>query len=332
MTFSETGTVLRLMRATVIPLAFLMLSLAGCGARSDSGGKAPGPPDPANGEVATIGSETISSADVDALLHETTRSFRALGRPFPEVGTPYYLDLRDQAVRYLVEQSIREQEAERLGAKVEPSDLERELEQVDEKAFREQARRSGLTMDRVSTDVHGKLLQLALFRAVVSQKQSGETSVEAMQRWERRVDEQIAATAYAPEWRPAQRLRSPIPPELQDLPKAKGPCDLKNGTFTIREVVAHGCAQKFGIPMLMRGLNDPPCREIPIADFVVAGLSEDPAYSAYESTLMNSAASCVPYPSTTYTVQTGKGPCFPYGPDDPCAYGGSVPQTWITEN
>lgn len=318
------------MRATVIALAVLTLILAGCGAGPPSGSQSSGAPDPANGDVATIGSDTISSADVDVLLQETALSFRALDRTFPQSGTPYYLDLRDQAVRYLVEQSAREQEADRLGARVEAADLDRELERVDQKAFRRTALRSALTMDRVSTDIHDWLLRIALFRAVVSQKQSGETNVEAMKRWERRVDEQIDATAYAPGWRPAQRLRSPIPPELQELPKAKGPCDLKNGTFTIREVAAHGCAQDFGLGM--PGVDGTPCGEIPIDDFAVAGLSEDPAYSAYESTLMDSAPSCVPYPSTTYTVQTGKGPCFPYGPDDPCTDGRLVPQTWVSQN
>ena len=185
-------------------------------------------------------------------------------------------------------------------------------------------------MDRVTTDVHGRLLELALFRAVVAQKRPGETSVEAMKRWEQRVDEQIASTAYASGWRPSQRLRSPVPPELQDLPKARSSCDLKNGTFTIREVAAHGCVQEWGLPM--PSVDGTPCPEIPIDDFAVEGLSEDPAYSAYESTLMDSAPSCVPYPSTTYTVQTDEGPCFPYGPEDPCTDGRPVPRTVISAN
>lgn len=185
-------------------------------------------------------------------------------------------------------------------------------------------------MDRVRTDVHAQLLRLALFRAVVAQKQSGETNAEAMKQWEQQVDKKIAVAAYAPGWRPAERLRSPIPPELQDLPKAKGPCDLKKGTFTIRQVAAHGCAQEFGV--LRPGVDGKPCPEIPIDDFAVEGLSEDPAYSAYEETLMDTAPSCTPYPSTTYTVQTGKGPCFPYGPEDPCTKSGPVRQTWISAN
>jgi hypothetical protein len=317
------------MRTTILALALTFL-LAGCGGRQPGSRAAQGPDSRSGEKIATVGSQVVTTTDLDALLQETALSFRALGRPWPDVGTPYYLDLRDAAVRSLVEQSIRKQEAARLGAKVDPSDLERELEQIDRKAFREQARRSGLTMDRVSADVHGMLQRLALFRAVVSQKHSGETNVEAMKRWERQVDEQIATAVYAPGWRPAERLRSPIPPELQDLPKAKGPCDLKKGTFTIREVAAHGCVEDFGVGI--PGADGTPCPEIPIGDFAVEGLSEDPAYSAYEETLMDTAPSCVPYPSTTYTVRTGKGPCFPSGPDDPCTDGRLVPQTWITHN
>jgi hypothetical protein len=264
-------------------------------------------------------------------MRETAVSFHALGRPFPDVGTPYYLDLRDQAVRYLVEKSAREQEAVRLGAEVDRSELERKLEQVDRKAFREQARRSGLTMDRVSADLHGQLLELALFHAVISQKQAGETNAQAMKGWEQHVDEQISTAVYAPGWKPAKRLRTPIPPELQDLPKAKGPCDLKNGTFTIREVAAHGCVDDWGPPI--PGVDGTPCPEIPIGDFAVEGLSDDdPVYLAYVETLMDTAPSCAPYPSTTYTVHTGKGPCFPSGPDDPCIDGRPVRQTWITDN
>jgi hypothetical protein len=295
------------------------------------GSQAAGPPDPTNGDVATVGSAKISSADVDALLQEAAVSFRALGRPWPEVGNPYYLDLRDQAVRYLVEQSTWDQEAARLGAQVDPSDLERELEKVDREWFREQSKRSALTMDRVSADFHGRLLRLALFRAVVAQKESGETNVQAMKRWEQRVDEQIAAAVYVPAWRPAKRLRSPIPPELQHLPKAKGgACDLKEGTFTIREVAAHGCVARIGIAV--PGVDGTPCTEIPVPVLIIGSLSQDPAYSAYEITLMNHAPSCVPYPSTTYTVHTGKGPCFPAEPDDPCIDEGDVRRTTITAN
>lgn len=314
------------MRTTILALGATLL-VAGCGAGSPAQG-----PDSTTGErIATVGSEAVTTAGVDALLRETVVSFRALGRPFPDVGTPYYLDLRDQAVRDLVGQSARGQEAVRLGAEVDRSELDRRLEQVDRKVFREEALRSGLTMDRVSTDLHGQLMELALFHAVISQKQAGETNAQAMKRWEQLVDEQISSAVYAPGWKPTERLRSPIPPELQDLPKANGPCDLKNGTFTIREVAAHGCLEDWGPPI--PGVDGTPCPEIPISDFAVQGLSDDdPAYFTYEETLMDTAPSCAPYPSTTYTVHTDKGPCFPYGPDDPCTDGRLIPRTMIIAN
>lgn len=282
------------MRASILVL-FSTLVLAGCGTssvESASSGED-------EIEVAAVGERAISKADVDALLDEAAVSFRALGRPFPEKGTPYYLDLRDQAVVYLVEQSAKEQEAERLGAEVDPADVERDLERLDQEAFQEQSKRAGLTMDRVRAEVQNWRLRLALFEAVVSRKKAGETNFEAMQRWEEQLRAQIAATEYAPGWRPATSLRSPIPPELQDLPKPRAGCDLEEGTFTLREVAAHGCITKLGVPI--PGVDGTPCREIPVSVFGIAPLAQTAAYGAYESQLMNTASSCVPYPETEYT-------------------------------
>jgi hypothetical protein len=289
------------MRAAILAL-FSTLVLAGCGT---------GSVESSSGDdevvVATVGERAISKADVDALLDEAAVSFRALGRPFPEKGTPYYLDLRDRAVVYLVEQSAKEQEAERLGAAVDPADVERDLERVDQEAFREQSDRAGLTMDRVRADVQSWRLRLALFKAVVSRKEAGETNFEVMQRWEEQLRAQIAATEYAPGWRPAKSLRSPVPPELQDLPKPRGGCELEEGTFTLQELAAHGCITKLGVGI--PGVDATPCREIPVDVFGIAPLAEDAAYGAYESQLMNTAPSCVSYPETEYTFTSADETC-----------------------
>jgi hypothetical protein len=297
------------MRAAIPALALTVL-VVGCGtrvverenARSET-------PDIARGEAAVVGSDAISLADIDALLREAAVSFRTLGRPFPEQGTPYYLDLRDEAVRYLVERSARLQEAKRLGAHVEHADLERELSRIDRKTLLEEEQRSGLTIARVRQDVHDSLLTVALFQAVVSRKAPGESNVEAMKKWERHLASLVESANYAPGFRPSKRPRSPTPPELAALPKGKAPCDLKDGTFTIRQVAAHGCSGEFGVGI--PGVDGPGCGEIPIDDFATAGLAPpDTAYGDYEETLMDTAPVCMPYPSTTYTITTGEGPCF----------------------
>lgn len=292
------------MRAA-IPALMLTLLLAGCGAASTERSQAPD----TEHEIAVVGSKAVSKADVEVLLDEAAVSFRALGRPFPSEGTPYYLDLRDQAVRYLVERSARLQEAERLGAHVDEADLEGELARIDRKMLLEAEQRSGLTMARVRQDVHDSLLNVALFDAVVSRKDAGESNVEAMKKWERHLDSIVGEAEYTPGFRPAKEPRSPVPPELADLPNGRDPCDLKNGTYTIRQVAAHGCSEEFGVGI--PGVDGPSCGDIPIDDFATAGLaSPDTAYGSYEETLMDTAPSCVPYPSTTYTITTGRGPCF----------------------
>jgi len=207
---------------------------------------------------------------------------------------------------------VRGQEAARLAVRVDEEAIEREVSDVDPKELQEELRRSGLTMARVREDVHDSLLDVAIFKTVVAAKEPGESPTQAMKRWQDRVDGLIAAADYAPDWRPAERARSPIPPELKDMPKAKGPCDLKKGTFTLREVWAHGCAEHFGIPL--PGVDGQACREVPIDDFVVAGLSQDEGYAAYEEDLMDTAPSCVPYPGTKWTVMPHARPALCPGP------------------
>jgi hypothetical protein len=90
------------------------LVLAGCGSLEQQASTDGGV------EVAWVGDQAVTKGDVDALLDEAAVSVGALGRPFPKEGTPYYLDLRDQALLHLVEESVKEQEAECLGTRSTP--------------------------------------------------------------------------------------------------------------------------------------------------------------------------------------------------------------------
>ena len=277
------------MRTAILALISTLV-LAGCGSLEQQASKDAGV------EVAWVGDQAVTKGDVDALLDEAAISFDALGRPFPKEGTPYYLDLRDQALLHLVEESVKEPEAERLGTAVDPADVERDLKRVDQEAFEEESERAGLTMDRVRANVESWRLRLALFSVVVAQKEPGETNWEVMRGLEERLQAKIAAADYAPGWRPATSLRSPVPPELQNPKEPTAECDLKDGPFTLQEVAAHGCLRQFGVPV--PGVDAKPCPEIPIHDFGISPLADNAVYSAYESRLMNTAPSCVGYPET----------------------------------
>jgi SurA-like N-terminal domain len=299
----------------IVLLVFLTAVVAGCGARSQTARERPVQLDPSRGDVATIGTETITSDEVDAILDETAASFQALGRPFPDAGTPYYLDLRDQALQYLLLRSAREQEADRMDVSVDEGDVDAELDRLDPADLQKEEQRMALTIERVRTDIRDRHLLEALFAAVVARKPENESGLEAMRAWDEHVKSEVRSAHFAPGWRPADEPRSPIPPELQDLPAPQGASDLHTGTYTLREVAAHGCIAKLGI--FIPGKDSKACPDIPIRDFTAYNLPPDGPYLRYQESLMDTAPSCAPYPETTFTFTGDSGDC----PDDLCNYG-----------
>jgi foldase protein PrsA len=145
----------------------LALLLAGCG----GGGDVP------EGAVAVVDGTPISRSELDTLLAQAKKSYKASKQEFPKVGTPEYQDLQQQYVAFLVQKVELEKEAEKLGVKVTNKDLDKaqkkfieerydgnekkfraELKEVDytEKSFRETLRVSVLSQkvfDKVTEDV-----------------------------------------------------------------------------------------------------------------------------------------------------------------------------------
>lgn len=311
------------------PLAPVVVALAllssACGAERESSDS----PLPGGPVVAKVGDANVTVDQVEALLEETRKSFRIRGRPFPAAGTPYYLDLRDQAVRYLVERAAHEQEAARLGVRVEPAEIDREVSAVDQKDLREAMKRDGLTLDRVRADIRDRLLDRGVFKALVGRASEEDNLGEEKSHWKRRLESALDDVRWASGWKPAERLRSPVPPELQNLPKPDGRCDVKKGTFTFREAWARGCIQEWGIPV--PGIDGTPCREVPIDDFVVGGFSGPETEIGYHVwSVDDNAGSCVGYPSKSFSVTTGRGPCFG-GPRGRGPNSGTCLQTWVSD-
>ncbi len=302
--------------ARIVLVVVLTAVVAGCGARSETARDRPAQLDPSRGDVAAVGIETITSAQVDAVLDETAASFQALGRPFPEADSPYYLDLRDQALEYLLLHSAQRQEADRLNVTVDQADVDAEFDRLDPAALQGEEQRMGLTVERVRTDIRDRQLLVALFAAVVARKPENETGLEAMRAWDEHVKSEVRSAQFAPGWEPADEPRSPIPPELQDLPEPQGACDLHSGTYSLREVAAHGCLAKLGVPL--PGKTGRLCPDIPLRDsFTAYNLPSDGPYLQYQESLMNTAPSCAPYPETTFTFTDDSGDCQ----DDLCNYG-----------
>ena len=287
--------------ARIVLVLLASVVVAGCGARSDSTRDRPVEFDPARGDVAQVGTDTITSDQVDGLLDETAASFQALNRPFPEAGTPYYLDLRDEALQYLLQRAMDDQEAERLDVSVDEGDVDAEFDRIDPAVLRQEEHRIGLTAERVRSDIRDRHLVEALFAAVVAHKPENETALEAMSAWDEQVKSEIRSARFAPGWEPVDEPRSPIPPELEDLPDPPHECDLSPGTYTLREAAAHGCVAKLGIPI--PGKTGKLCPDIPIRDSITAySLPSDGPYLQFQESRMDTAPSCAPYPETTVTL------------------------------
>ena len=224
-------------------VALLAVTCAACGARTDTAANEK----PSEPIAATVGTDVITVGEVDGLLAEARPIFRTRGRLFPAKNDPYYADLRDEAVRYLVERRLREQLAEQLG--------------VD-----------------VSAATRENLLDFRTWQAVARARKPGETMREALASWRRVLDERFDRVTYAPHYRPAEQRRS-IPPELRRLPEPRASCDLKDGMYPILVARAHGC---LGPEYEDLSYIAPQCPEIPAEpDHGFTGEELDTGYADY---------------------------------------------------
>ena len=273
------------MLAKVGAAAAAVAVAAGCGAAPEAGG----PP------VATVAGRDVTAAEVTAVLDETRRSFARWGRPFPGEGAPYFLDLRDEAVRYLVRREAVHDAARDLGVSVTAADVDaylaatRTAAHETEEEFWASVRDQALAETRVRADVHDLLLGQRAFARLQ------EDGVERpLERWRSLVDERAARARYAAEWEPAPERRAPVPPELTTLPEPAAECDLPPGDYDLLEAYRHGCIDDILVP----GRDGEPCTEVPPDDFVVAGfgVADDPAWEDAVLAEADTAPSCVPYP------------------------------------
>jgi hypothetical protein len=226
----------------------LILIASACGARSTQ-------EEPSNEPVAArVGDDVVRVDDIDALLAEARPIFRKRGRVFPARSDPYYADLRDEAVRYLVERTLREQLADRLGIDVDES-----------------RRKDSLDVE--------------IYMAIAKLRDDGETVRQALARYRRELEDDFAEVTYAPGYLPAVHRRS-MPPELRSPPEPKAKCDLKPGMYPYLRARAHGCLGAGDVDLTYMF---PPCPEIP-AGLIDPGFTEAEAESGYAEYTMSGTA------------------------------------------
>ena len=159
------------MRRVVLSVVLALgvaVSVAACG--GDGGSQAV----PAN-SVAVVGDQSISKSEFDDLIAYAKRSYDAQNRPFPKVGTPEYVQLRDQAMRFLVQRTQFEVKAEDLDIDVSDGAVQKRIDQYikerhkgDKKKFEQEIKSQGLTEQQAREIIRANLVQEAIFKKVTA--------------------------------------------------------------------------------------------------------------------------------------------------------------------
>jgi foldase protein PrsA len=147
-------------------LAGLAVLAAGCGTSSGSG-------DVPSNSVAVVGDRTISKSEYDELVKYAKRSYDAQKRPFPKVGTPEYAQIRDQAVRFLVQRAQFEVKAKDLDVDVSDDAVDKRVEDYikerhkgSKKKFQAELKQQGLSEEQARDIIRANLIQEAIYNKV----------------------------------------------------------------------------------------------------------------------------------------------------------------------
>jgi parvulin-like peptidyl-prolyl isomerase len=168
----------------VFSTVFLALGLAvfavGCG--SDDGGSDAVP----TNSVAVVGDQSIPKSEFDDLITYAKRSYDAQKRPFPKVGTPEYVQLRDQAMNFLVQRTQFEVKANELDIDVSDEAVDKRIDQYvkerhqgDKKKFDAELKSQGLSPEQARDIIRANLVQEAIFNKVTKDVKVNDEQVKA---------------------------------------------------------------------------------------------------------------------------------------------------------
>jgi parvulin-like peptidyl-prolyl isomerase len=151
--------------APVLAVLAVALAVAGCGGKSTA--------KLSDQDVAVVGGQTISKAQFDDLMSTAEASYKQQGRKFPKQGTTEYATIKSQAVTLLVQQTERDAKAKDLGIEITDKQIDDRLKQIkqqyfqgDDKAYKAQLKKQGLSEEQVRSDIRTQLVSEKLFDTV----------------------------------------------------------------------------------------------------------------------------------------------------------------------
>jgi foldase protein PrsA len=164
----------------ILAASALVLILAACG-----GDEKKSPEDVPPDAIALVGDEAIPKSELEELMEQAKRGYKAQKRPFPKPGTPEYENLRSQAIAYLVQRSQYEQEADEMGIEVTDEEVDKKLREVinevangSRNKFVSQLKQQGLTEEQVKDNLRMQILQREVYDEVTKDVKVSEKDVE----------------------------------------------------------------------------------------------------------------------------------------------------------
>ncbi len=146
----------------------LAVFAAACGTSNDSTNV---PPD----SVAVVGDKAITKSEFDDLVTYAKRSYATQKRPFPKVGTPEYVQIRDQAMALLVQRAQFEVKAKELGVDISDDAVDKRIDEYikerhkgNRKAFEAELKQQGLSDAQARDIIRGNLVQQGIYKKVTS--------------------------------------------------------------------------------------------------------------------------------------------------------------------
>src|SRR4051794_725727 len=170
----------RLHVLSAVVLAAVVAAVAvGCGGSSD---KESVPAD----SIAVVGGKPISTGQLNTLLTQARRGYKAQKKAFPKAGSPEYRTIRDQAVTYLVQVSELEQRAKALGVHVTKKKVNDYVKQVkqqsfggNEKSYKAGLAQRGLTDADFLRQTRLQLVEQGLFDKITAKVKVSDSALRA---------------------------------------------------------------------------------------------------------------------------------------------------------
>jgi SurA N-terminal domain len=232
----------RLARLRIPAVAVLVGVLSGCGGVEREAAPAPPvvPATPTADSVAVVGADRITTAELDAVIGESRRSWAAEDERYPEPGSTKFLDLRRQAIELLVERSRIDQAAAAEGVDVSASAVDEELDVTRRGQSEDFA--VGRGDEQLRAEIREDLLLYEAYLRVAGGLRSDRRRNEAWSAWTQSMEARYAPTWFAPDFDPAELPRNirRHPRPTNQRPYAE--CHLPDGSYDYGELVERGCA------------------------------------------------------------------------------------------